>query len=71
MKLILTRHGHVDGIDPERFRGRTDLPLTELGRGQVKAVAARIAALWTPAAIYTSPMSRCVATGDAIAQACG
>ncbi len=71
MKLILTRHGHVEGIDPERFRGRTDLTLTELGRGQAKAVAARIAALWTPAAIYTSPMRRCVATGDAIAQACG
>jgi phosphoserine phosphatase len=71
MKLILTRHGHVEGIDPERFRGRTDLSLTELGRGQAKAVAARIAATWTPAAIYTSPMRRCVATGDAIAQACG
>ena len=71
MKLILTRHGHVEGINPERFRGRTDLPLTELGRAQAKAVAARIAALWTPAAIYTSPMRRCVATGDAIAQACG
>ncbi len=71
MKLVLTRHGHVEGIDPERFRGRTDLPLTELGRAQAKAVAARIAALWTPAAIYTSPMRRCVATGDTIAQACG
>jgi phosphoserine phosphatase len=71
MKLILTRHGHVEGINPERFRGRTDLPLTELGRGQAKAVAARIAALWTPATIYASPMRRCVATADAIAQACG
>lgn len=69
-KLILTRHGHVEGIDPERFRGRTDLPLTELGRMQAKAVAARIAALWVPVAVYTSPMRRSVATADAIAQAC-
>jgi hypothetical protein len=21
-KIVLTRHGHVDGIKPERFRGR-------------------------------------------------
>ena len=69
-KLILTRHGHVEGIEPEQFRGRTDLPLTELGRTQAKAVASRIAASWAPVAIYTSPMDRCVATADAIAEAC-
>jgi broad specificity phosphatase PhoE len=69
-KLILTRHGHVEGIEPERFRGRTELPLTALGESQAKAVAARIAAGWKPAAIYTSPMGRCVATAHPIAQAC-
>lgn len=69
-KLILTRHGHVDGIEPERFRGRTDLPLTELGRAQAKAVSMRVAMLWSPVAIYTSPMTRCVETGGAIAKAC-
>jgi probable phosphoglycerate mutase len=69
-KLILTRHGHVEGIEPELFRGRTDVPLTELGRIQAKAVASRIAALWTPVAIYSSPMGRCVSTADAIAEAC-
>ena len=42
-KIILTRHGHVEGIKPARFRGRTELPLTELGQAQAKAVAARIA----------------------------
>jgi broad specificity phosphatase PhoE len=69
-KIILTRHGHVEGIRPERFRGRTELPLTQLGASQAKAVAGRIAAAWTPAAIYTSPMGRCVETADRIAQAC-
>lgn len=69
-KIILTRHGHVEGISPERFRGRTDVPLTDLGRAQAKAVAARVAAAWTPSAVYTSPLSRCVDTGDAIAKAC-
>jgi broad specificity phosphatase PhoE len=69
-KVILTRHGHVEGISPERFRGRTDLPLTELGQAQAKAVATRIARAWKPSMIYTSPMSRCIATGDVIAKAC-
>ncbi len=66
MKIILTRHGHVEGIEPERFRGRLDLALTELGRRQADATAKRIAASWRPSAIYTSPMSRCIMTGAAI-----
>ncbi len=70
-KILLTRHGHVEGIKPERFRGREPLELTELGRKQADAVAARIAAAWQPVAVYTSPMSRCVATGAAIAKSCG
>ena len=69
-KIILVRHGHVEGIHPPRFRGREDLPLTEHGRAQAQAVARRIASKWQPAKIYTSPLSRCVATGGAIAAAC-
>lgn len=26
-KVILTRHGSVEGIDPDRFRGRAEIPL--------------------------------------------
>jgi probable phosphoglycerate mutase len=68
--IILTRHGHVEAIKPPRFRGRAELPLTELGRAQAKAVAARIAKTWAPAKVYTSPMGRCVVTGHEIARAC-
>ena len=70
-KIILTRHGHVEGIEPERFRGREPLDLTARGRAQARAVAQRIAEGWRPSMIYTSPMTRCVATGAAIATACG
>ena len=70
-KLILVRHGHVEGISPERFRGRAELPLTETGRREAEAAAKRIAASWRPAAIYTSPMGRCVETGAAIGRAVG
>ncbi len=70
-KILLTRHGHVEGIKPERFRGREPLELTARGRREAAAVADRIAGAWQPAKIYTSPMGRCVATGAAIAKACG
>ena len=70
-KILLTRHGHVEGIKPARFRGREPLDLTARGRAEAEAVARRIAGAWRPSAIYTSPMGRCVATGAAIAKACG
>lgn len=70
-KIILTRHGHVEGIEPRRFRGRTELPLTARGRAEADALAARIDQAWRPARVYTSPMGRCLATGQAIAAACG
>jgi phosphoserine phosphatase len=69
-KILLVRHGHVEGIRPERFRGRADLALTAQGRADAERTARRIASTWRPAAIYTSPLSRCIATGAAIATAC-
>jgi len=70
-KILLTRHGHIEGIRPERFRGREPLALTDQGRAEAAAVARRIAAAWVPSRIYTSPMDRCVKTAAAIAEACG
>lgn len=70
-KIILIRHGHVEGIKPERFRGRVDLALTDRGRAEAQAVAKRVASVWLPARIYVSPMRRCAETGGAIAKACG
>jgi probable phosphoglycerate mutase len=70
MRFILVRHGHVEGIEPERFRGRADLSLTKQGEGQAQALAARIAAGWQSTQIYTSPARRCVATAAPIGKAC-
>jgi phosphoserine phosphatase len=70
-KIILVRHGHVEGIHPPRFRGREDLPLTARGNAEARAVARRIVSKWQPEKIYTSPLSRCIATSEAIAIACG
>lgn len=69
-RLLLVRHGHVEGIDPVRFRGRVDIPLTSTGKMQASRLAARLLKHSRPAFVYTSPMSRCVDTGDFIANAC-
>jgi probable phosphoglycerate mutase len=70
-RILLTRHGHVEGISPERFRGRADIPLTETGLAQAGALANRIADESRPAAIYASPLRRCMATGEAISTVTG
>ena len=68
-RILLARHGTVEGLKPERFRGRAELALTEQGLGEIAALARRVAPLG-PVAIYTSPMQRCVRTGAAIVAAC-
>ena len=70
-KILLIRHGHVEGIMPARFRGRQPLELTAQGRAEAVAVAKRIASRWQPRTIYSSPMARCVKTAEAVAEANG
>src|SRR5215472_11216464 len=70
-KIILTRHGHVEGIKPERFRGREPLQLTKRGVAEAATLAQHIAGRWRPSHIYTSPMARCIATAAPIARATG
>lgn len=68
-RIILLRHGQVEGITPPRFRGRRDLDLSDLGRGQAQAAAQYIAAEWRPAVIYSSPLRRCLQTAEPLARA--
>ena len=70
-KILLIRHGHVEGIMPARFRGRQPLELTAQGRAEAVAVAKRIASRWQPRTIYSSPMARCVKTAEAVAEVNG
>jgi phosphoserine phosphatase len=69
-EIVLVRHGHVDWHQPERFRGRAELALSDRGRRQAQAAALRIATAWEPKAIYTSPLGRSRDTAAAIAAAC-
>ncbi len=66
-RIVLVRHGHVDGINPPFFRGRADLPLTATGIRQAEATGAFLAGWPRPAAVYASPLSRCLRTAEEIA----
>jgi phosphoserine phosphatase len=68
--LLLVRHGHVPGIEPATFRGRTNIELTERGVIEVNRTAQWISRRWQPTIVYTSPRRRCVDTGQAIATQC-
>ena len=66
--VVLVRHGHVEGIAPARFRGRTELPLTEYGLRQAAATRDFLSLFVRPAAVYASPLSRCIQTGEILGQ---
>lgn len=69
-RLILLRHGDVEGLVPPRFRGRRDLDLSDLGRRQAQAAAQRIAQDSQPGLIYSSPLRRCLQTAQPLARTC-
>lgn len=71
MRVVLVRHGHVPGIEPERFRGGANLQLTKTGLQEAQLTAHRIAQQWQPVMVYTSPRQRCIDTGRFIADRCG
>ncbi|TDB77038.1 bifunctional RNase H/acid phosphatase [Micromonospora sp. KC723] len=71
-RLILVRHGETEWTVQQRYAGRADVPLSEAGRAQARATAARVAQLApSVAAVLSSPLSRCTATAEAIAAALG
>jgi len=67
-KFLLIRHGETEWNRELIFRGRSDIPLSAVGRRQAAQLAAALA--HEPiAAIYASPLSRARDTAAAIALA--
>jgi probable phosphoglycerate mutase len=60
-QVVLVRHGRTDWSAAGRHTGRTDVPLTDLGRAEAKAVADRLAALHADR-VLTSPLARAADT---------
>ena len=70
-RVLLIRHGDVEGLAPARFRGRRDAPLSAVGERHVKQAARRIARDWKIQALYASPLQRCLKTAASIAKRTG
>lgn len=65
MRIYLVRHGETEWNRVRRFQGRSNLPLNQEGRKQVKALA--LALKNKPlTAIYTSPLHRAFETARLI-----
>ena len=67
-QIIVIRHGRTEWNRVERFRGRADIELDEVGIKQAQAAAERIAEEWKISAIYSSPLRRTSKTADIIAR---
>ncbi|MGQ9466423.1 MAG: histidine phosphatase family protein [Anaerolineae bacterium] len=67
--ILLVRHGQTAWNKDERIRGRSDIPLDEVGLEQARMTARYIAARWPLTAVYASPLRRALDTARAIAAA--
>ncbi len=75
VRLLLIRHGRVD-FDSRDFvempRGpQWDPPLDDEGRGQARRLAPRLSSMERPAAVFVSPLRRCIQTAEPFLQATG
>jgi len=69
--LLLIRHGENDWVGTDRLAGRTpDVHLNEKGRQQAVDVA-QLLAKQPIAAIYSSPLERCLETAQPLAERLG
>ena len=59
--VVLARHGETEWSLSLRHTGKTDLPLTEEGRRQARALGPRLHA-WTFSLVLTSPLQRALET---------
>lgn len=69
--LLLLRHGQTAYSVDKRFSGVGDPQLTEVGRAQAAAAAARLGARGGVDAVVSSPLARARATAAAAAEALG
>lgn len=66
LRLYLIRHAETAWNREGRCQGKSDLPLSEQGVAQARALAKRLGPLALQA-VYSSPLARAVATAKAIA----
>lgn len=77
--LVLLRHGESEWIVEGRFQGRSETPLSPVGRRQAELAAQRLAGghappalpipMGSPRAVVHSPLQRAAATAEAVGRA--
>jgi uncharacterized phosphatase len=72
LEILLVRHGESEGNAQDRMQGRSDYPLTELGRSQASRLGGWLRAQgleWH--ALYVSPLRRAMETAELVRVAAG
>ena len=64
------RHGETEGQSSIRFHGSNDVPLSDAGRAQVRALAVLLAGVEFPRVVH-SPLQRAAESAAILAAACG
>ena len=64
-RIHLIRHGEIEGNTAGKYVGRTDLPLTEQGREEIRKLA-KSGVYPEVDLVFSSPMERCLETADII-----
>lgn len=62
-RVLLIRHGQTEWNRDQIYRGRADVPLSETGLQQARALAGRLAGERI-SAVFTSPLKRAYATAE-------
>jgi broad specificity phosphatase PhoE len=57
VEIVLVRHGETEWSRDLRHTGRTDIPLTDIGREEARMLRAPLS-VWSFARVYTSSLSR-------------
>jgi len=68
LTVLLIRHGETVGDAARRFVGWTDLPMSEAGEAQIRALAARLSGRVTIKAIHCSDLKRSRRTAELLAE---
>ncbi len=71
VKFIFVRHGESKSNEGGKFAGSLNVPLSELGQKQAKAVCKYVLETYKIDAIYSSPLSRAFDTVKGVGEALG
>lgn len=69
-RLWLVRHGETEGQSSIRFHGANDVPLSDLGRAQIRALLPLLAGVEFVRVVH-SPLRRAAESARILAAACG